>query len=103
MESLGVVGAGNMGSGIAQKLATEGFAVILVDTDDQKVARGLGIIDATLAEGVERRILTSDAARVIRGRIRGTSNLEDLGAAALVIEAVFEELGVKKEVFGRLD
>ena len=54
-ERLAVVGAGNMGSGIAQKMATEGFAVVLVDLDDEKVARGLSIIDKTLEEGVSAR------------------------------------------------
>jgi enoyl-CoA hydratase/3-hydroxyacyl-CoA dehydrogenase len=103
METLGVVGAGNMGSGIAQKMATEGFAVVLADVDDHHVARGLGIIDAMLAQGVERRVLTNDAARDIRGRIRGTSHLEDLAGATLVVEAVFEDLQVKKDVFARLD
>ena len=103
METLGVVGAGNMGSGIAQKMAAEGFAVVLVDVDDERIARGLGVIDSTLAEGVAHRILTADEARVFRGRIRGTSQFSDLAGAALVVEAVFEDLDVKKDVFARLD
>ena len=66
-ERLAVVGAGNMGSGIAQKMATEGFAVTLVDLDDQKVARGLGIIDQTLEDGVQRAIFEADEVAAIRG------------------------------------
>ena len=56
LRKLAVIGAGNMGSGIAQKMATEGFQVELVDLDDEKVARGLSSIKQTLAEGVERKI-----------------------------------------------
>ncbi len=56
IRTLAVIGAGNMGSGIAQKMATEGFDVLLIDLDDDKVARGLEIIRETLAAGVERKI-----------------------------------------------
>jgi enoyl-CoA hydratase/3-hydroxyacyl-CoA dehydrogenase len=101
--ALAVVGAGNMGSGIAQKLATEGFPVTLVDLDADRVARGLARIEETLAQGVERRIFPAADARVIAGRIRGTARFEDLGDADLVVEAVFEDLAVKKDVFARLD
>src|SRR5262245_23037706 len=98
---LGVVGAGNMGSGIAQKMATEGFDVVLVDLDDEKVARGLAIIERTLAYGVERKIFTADKGGALRRRITGPSRFEDLSNAWLVVEAVFEDLGIKKQVFGR--
>ena len=54
--NIGIIGSGSMGSGIAQKMATEGFDVLLIDLDDDKVARGLGIIRETLAAGVERKI-----------------------------------------------
>ena len=100
---LAVIGAGNMGSGIAQKAATEGFPVILVDLDDAKVERGLSIIDQTLASGVERKIFRPDDAKAIRGRITGTSDWSKLAAADLVIEAVFEDFEVKKSVIERLE
>jgi enoyl-CoA hydratase / 3-hydroxyacyl-CoA dehydrogenase len=103
MNVLGVVGAGNMGSGIAQKMATEGFAVVLVDVDEAKVARGLAAIESTLSEGVGRRIFTPEGAAGILGRIRGATSYDALAEADLVVEAVFEDLGVKKEVFARLD
>lgn len=103
VRALAVIGAGNMGSGIAQKAATEGFPVILVDLDDAKVERGLSIIDATLAQGVERKIFRPDDAKAIRGRIVGTSDWTKLSAADLVIEAVFEDLEVKKGVFKKLE
>jgi enoyl-CoA hydratase/3-hydroxyacyl-CoA dehydrogenase len=101
--TLGVVGAGNMGSGIAQKMATEGFDVLLVDVDDEKVARGLATIDRTLKEAVERGIMKADRTRAIRERIRGTARYEDLAPADLVVEAVFEDRSLKQDVFKKLE
>jgi enoyl-CoA hydratase/3-hydroxyacyl-CoA dehydrogenase len=102
-ERLAVVGAGNMGSGIAQKMATEGYAVTLVDLDDERVARGLKIIETTIDEGVARRIFTPGDAAAILGRIGGTARFEDLSGVDLVVEAVFEDFEVKTDVFRRLD
>jgi enoyl-CoA hydratase/3-hydroxyacyl-CoA dehydrogenase len=100
---IAVIGAGNMGSGIAQKAATEGFPVILVDLDEPKVARGLSIIEQTLADGVARKIFRDGDAKAIRERITGTADWSKLSAADLVIEAVFEDFEVKKQVFKRLE
>ena len=101
--TLAVVGAGNMGSGIAQKMASEGFAVILVDVDDEKVRRGVRGIEQTLADGVARKLFTAEQVTGILSRVRGTTRFEDLADADLVVEAVFEDLGVKREVFTRLE
>ena len=103
IKKLAVIGAGNMGSGIAQKMATEGFEVVLVDIDDEKVQRGLTIIQDTLTEGVKRKIFKPDQAEAIRERVKGTSNWDDLADVDLVVEAVFEDLGVKKDVIRRLE
>lgn len=103
IRTLAVIGAGNMGSGIAQKMATEGFPVILVDLDDAKVARGLAIVEKTLAEGVERKVFRAEDAGTIRARIDGTADWSRLAEADLVVEAVFEDLAVKKDVFRRLE
>ena len=92
-----------MGSGIAQKMATEGFAVTLVDLDDEKVARGMSIIEKTLNDGVQRGIFSPPEAAAILQRVTGTSRFEDLGDVDLVVEAVFEDLEIKKTVFRRLD
>lgn len=97
-----VIGAGNMGSGIAQKIATEGIPVILVDLDDEKVQRGLGIIRDLLQQGVERRLFRPEQVEAILGRIEGTSDWSRLSEVDLVVEAVFEDLEVKKQVFQRL-
>jgi len=101
--TLAVIGAGNMGSGIAQKMASEGFDVILVDLDEEKVARGLRGIGKTLEDGVERKLFTPETVTGILSRIRGTTRFEDLADADLVVEAVFEEIGIKRDVFARLE
>jgi enoyl-CoA hydratase/3-hydroxyacyl-CoA dehydrogenase len=100
---LAVVGAGNMGSGIAQKLATEGFPVILVDVDAERVGRGLKTIDRMLAEAVERRVMPAARTAAIRARIRGTAHLGDVADADLVVEAIFEDRALKQDLFRRLE
>jgi enoyl-CoA hydratase/3-hydroxyacyl-CoA dehydrogenase len=103
IRTIGVVGAGNMGSGIAQKYAAEGFSVVLVDLDEPAVERGLARIDASLREGVERRVYSSERAAAIRGRIRGTADWGALADVDLALEAVFEDLGVKRDVMIHLE
>jgi len=78
---LGVVGAGNMGSGIAQKMATEGFDVVMVDLDDRQIDRGLRIVRQTLEQGVDRGVFRPEQAEAVRGRIEGKdvfSRLDDV-------------------------
>lgn len=100
---LGVVGAGNMGSGIAQKMATEGFDVVLVDVDDARVGKGIETIGRMLDEAVDRRIMDLDRSAAIRRRVHGTSRFADLRDADLVVEAVFEDLAIKRDVFTKLE
>lgn len=91
-----------MGSGIAQKMAAEGFTVLLADVDDEKVARGISSIDQTLAEGVERGLFSEAKARTVLSRVQGTSRLADVAAADLVVEAIFENLDAKRALFSQL-
>jgi enoyl-CoA hydratase/3-hydroxyacyl-CoA dehydrogenase len=100
---VGVVGAGNMGSGIAQKAAMEGFQVILVDLDESAAKRGHERIRTLLAEGVERRIFDEGTAKAIADRVRPSGKLESLADVEIVIEAVFEDLNVKRDLFTKLD
>ena len=92
VRTLAVIGAGNMGSGIAQKMATEGFQVLLVDLDEAQVDRGIGIIRKTLDEGVARRIFREGQVYEILGRVRKTVDWAELAQADLIVEAVFEDL-----------
>ena len=91
INKIGVIGAGNMGSGIAQKIAQEGINVVLVDITDEFVERGLGIIKQLLSEGVERKIFTAGQVEEIFTRITGTTDFNAVADADLVIEAVFED------------
>lgn len=100
---IGVVGAGNMGSGIAQKIATEGFDVILVDVDSAAAERGVQRIKKLLGEAVERKIFTPQRADEIAARVRASGDLAACEGCDLVIEAVFEDLEVKRDLFRRLD
>jgi enoyl-CoA hydratase/3-hydroxyacyl-CoA dehydrogenase len=100
---IGVVGAGNMGSGIAQKTAAEGFDVVLVDVDAAAANAGLARIRKSLAEGVERRIFRPEQAEQIAARVHTHGDVAALADCGLIVEAVFEDLAVKRDLFARLD
>jgi enoyl-CoA hydratase/3-hydroxyacyl-CoA dehydrogenase len=100
---IGVVGAGNMGAGIAQKYATEGFTTVVVDVDQAAVDRGQARITQTLDEGVARKIFSPEQREQILSRLTFSADKDALKGAALVVEAVFEDLGVKQALFADLD
>jgi enoyl-CoA hydratase/3-hydroxyacyl-CoA dehydrogenase len=101
--SIGVVGAGNMGSGIAQKIATEGFPVVLVDVDEAAAQRGVARIRVLLDEAIERKLFDAGRAAAILQRIRPAGTVAACADCDLVIEAVFEDVDVKRDLFRRLD
>lgn len=104
IQRVAVVGAGNMGSGIAQKSAQEEFDVQMVDREAQWVERGQGIIANFLEEAVERRIFSPNQVDAIKGRITGVVGVDNTAEDTdLVIEAVFEDFDVKTAVFTTLD
>lgn len=103
MNKIGIIGAGNMGSGIAQKTAQEGFSVVMVDIKPEFVENGFNIIKETLQEAVERKIMKPEEVNEILGHIHGTTDLADVKDCDLIIEAVFEDMAVKKDLFKRLD
>jgi 3-hydroxyacyl-CoA dehydrogenase len=102
VRSVGVVGSGTMGAGIAANLATAGFPVTLVDSDERALTAGMERVRAVLAAGVDRGRLDAAAAAAAGERIRAAASIESLAAADLVIEAVFESLSVKEQVFAQL-
>lgn len=102
VETVGVLGAGQMGSGIAQVAATHGYDVVLQDLERQYVDAGLDTIERSLGRLVDRETLDSAAADAARERISGTTDFGDLSAADLVVEAVVEDMAVKQEVFADL-
>ena len=104
IETIAIVGAGNMGSGIAQKTAQEQFPVQMVDREKQWVERGQNTISTLLGEAVERRIFSEAQVDEIQARITGVVGVENIAADTdLVIEAVFEDFDVKAAVFNTLD
>jgi 3-hydroxybutyryl-CoA dehydrogenase len=103
IETVGVVGAGTMGSGIAQVAAQAGFDVVMRDVEPELVDRGFETIDDSLDRLVDGEKLTPAEADAVRERITGTTDLGALADADYVVEAVVENLDIKRDVFGDLD
>ncbi len=99
IRTVGVIGAGTMGSAMAQKFAQEGFNVILNDRTKDFVERGLATIRATLEEGVEKKIFTKQQAEEYLSNLRGTDSPVDLKECDLVVEAIFEDFTAKVDLF----
>ena len=102
-EIFGVVGAGTMGNGIAQVAARAGFEVVMRDVAPEFLARGMAAIDKSLQRDVDKERLPADEKQIILGRVKTTTNLDDLRDAFIVVEAVTENLSVKSELFKALD
>ena len=103
IQTIGVVGAGSMGNGIAQVCAMAGHKVILHDRTDELVQRGLSAIRGSTGKLVEKGKLSAEDRDAVLARITPTTDLAQMAGADLVIEAVFENLDVKKDVLTRLD
>ncbi len=99
---VGVLGAGTMGSGIAQVCAMAGYEVILRDIEDRFLERGMGNIKKSLEKFAAKGKLSEDVEKII-GRIKTTTKLEDLADADVVIEAIIEDMDAKKETFKQLN
>ena len=100
---IGVLGAGTMGNGIAQVAAQAGYQVIMRDIEDRFVENGLKAIEKFPAKSVEKGKMSEEQKKGIAGRIKGTTRMEDLKDVDLLIEAVFEDLDLKKNLFKQLD
>jgi 3-hydroxybutyryl-CoA dehydrogenase len=103
IQSVGVVGCGLMGSGIAQVCAEAGYPVVVREVSDQLIKKGLGRIESFLAKGVEKGKLTPARKQEVMGRLSGTTSLQSLAGCDIVIEAVVESLDAKREVYQALD
>jgi 3-hydroxybutyryl-CoA dehydrogenase len=100
---LGVVGAGQMGNGIAHVAALSGVPVIMRDLTDAFVQKGLDTVAKNLQRGVDKGKMTAIDRDAVLARISGTTRLEDLSGCDLVVEAAIEKLDVKLELFRTLD
>jgi 3-hydroxybutyryl-CoA dehydrogenase len=103
IESVGVLGAGLMGHGIAQVAAQSGYQVVVREVDDATLAKGVGKIESQLARAVQREKLTQEQADEVRRRITGTVHYRDLQDCDLVIEAITESLALKLEMWREVD
>ena len=103
IKTVGVVGCGLMGSGIAQVCAEAGYQVRVREVDDAALQKGLGKIEGFLKKGVEKGKVTAERMKEVLARLGGTTRLEDLAECDLVIEVVVENLSAKREVFQALD
>lgn len=98
-----ILGAGTMGGGIAMSFANAGIPVTLIETGEEQLKRGMGIMQKNWEATAARGGIPADAPAKRMALINGVVGIENVGDADLVIEAVFETMAVKKEVFGKLD
>jgi len=103
IEQIGVVGGGTMGAGIAVAVLDAGLPVTMIERDDEALARGRGHVEKVYDAQVAKGRLTQEARDAVLARLHGSTRYEDLSAADVVIEAVFEDLTVKQAVFAELD
>ena len=103
IQKIGVVGAGQMGNGIAHVAATCGLDVIMHDVKQEFVDRGLATIDKNLQRGVDKGRMTGEGKSAVLSHVSGTMKLDDLAACDFVVEAVVENMDVKAEIFSKLD
>ncbi|MDD2509787.1 MAG: 3-hydroxyacyl-CoA dehydrogenase NAD-binding domain-containing protein [Syntrophomonas sp.] len=103
MKKIAVLGAGIMGAGIAQVLAQGGHTVIMRDLQMTLVKDGLQTIEKNLEKGIAKGILLKEQKKIIMSRIHGSTDLADLHDVDLVIEAVVENMAIKKQIFAELD
>jgi 3-hydroxybutyryl-CoA dehydrogenase len=103
IKKIGIIGAGTMGHGIALVSAKAGYDVILADIKEDYVKKGLSSVEKFIDKSVEKGKMTPADKTHILGKIHGTTNLEDMKDADLVIEAILEQVAMKKEVFQKLD
>ena len=103
IKQVGVVGCGQMGSGIAQVCAQAGYRVTASEINEELLNKGLSSIKSSLTKSVEKGRITQQDKDSILSRLKGTTNLKDFGNCNLVIEAASENLDLKKKIFAELD
>jgi 3-hydroxybutyryl-CoA dehydrogenase len=103
IKTMGVIGAGQMGSGIAQVAAASGLSVLMSDIKEEFVERGFSTIEKSLGRMVKKEKIRQDDQKAILARIEGTTTLEDMAKADFVVEAATENEGLKLQIFRDLD
>ncbi len=103
VKNVAVLGAGTMGNGIAQVFSQSGFGVTMIDIDERYLERGMKAIETSLGRLLKKEKITAEAKEQAIGRIKTSIKLEDIAGSQLVVEAVFEDLAVKEELWKRID
>jgi 3-hydroxybutyryl-CoA dehydrogenase len=103
IQRVGVAGCGLMGSGIAHVCAQAGFPTVVREVNSQLIEKGLRSIEKNLQRQVDKGTITEAAKNEIRGRLQGTTAIEELKDCDLIIEAIIEQLPAKRELFAELD
>lgn len=103
IERIGIVGAGTMGGGIAMNFANIGLPVTLIERDQAALDKGLGVVRANYERSAKRGRLTAEDVETRMGLLSGSTTIDDLASCDLVIEAVFENMAVKKDIFADFD
>ena len=103
IKTLGVVGAGQMGSGIAQVAAARGLSVVMSDIKDEFVEKGFSIIEKSLGRMVKKEKISQEDQKSILGRIKGTTSIQDMAKVDFIVEAATEDETLKLQVFRDLD
>jgi 3-hydroxyacyl-CoA dehydrogenase len=103
IRKVGVIGAGTMGGGISMNFLSAGIPVTIVETSDAALQRGVGVMRGNYENTAKKGRLTQEAVEQNMARLTPSLSLEDLADSDLVIEAVFENMAIKKEIFAKLD
>ena len=103
IQRVGVLGCGLMGSGIAQVAATSGYPTVVAEVADDFLKKGIASLEKSLARFVEKGTLTAEKRSETLGRLKGTTKFEDLANCDIVIEAITENLQIKRETYAALD
>jgi 3-hydroxybutyryl-CoA dehydrogenase len=103
IKTLGIVGAGQMGAGIAQVAAASGLSVVMNDIQDEFVERGFSTIEKSLGRMVKKEKISEEDQKAILGRIAGSTSLKDMAKADFVVEAATENESLKRKIFEELD
>ncbi len=103
IKKVGVLGCGLMGSGIAQVAASAGFQTVVREVSDELIQKGFTGIEKSLAKFAEKGTITAEQQQEIRGRLRGTTNFDDLADCDIIIEAIIENIEEKRATYGQLD
>ncbi|MCE7506032.1 3-hydroxybutyryl-CoA dehydrogenase [Polynucleobacter sp. IMCC30063] len=103
IQSVGIIGAGTMGNGIAQVCAVAGLDVVMIDMNDAAVKRGLDQINTSLDRLIKKAVLTAEAKEIVLQKVKGSTNYNDLAGLSIIIEAATENQATKEKILQQID